>query len=1109
MSEWLLMAGTGEAGQRDARPYLRFMTFGGPTLMIGNAKRSLSPLRAALLGLLATEPVDGVSITRATELIWGPAPPRRLRHRISQLVYSLNRDIPEPLVVRQGDRYCLSEAIATDYRFLLAAISNDRPGEAAVLYKRGFLSELATFPSPEYSGWVKRTNVALHNQIRRVATEQWIRRTSASRWKQAIEPARVLITLNPYDERALRMLVRAEAMSGRVREAEAAFHGFVERAELGDQEWSPQAKTLSLVRRVRDLNSHAGARRVARLADGPSLVGRGDELAALSSALLPRRGDGVRMVVLRGGRGTGKTRLVEEVLAAGLLSDVRVLSARASEFDGGVFLNSVLNALAAPDVADDIRALAEPWRSTLLALLPELDTAQELPSEPRAMNAHRVHRRYLEAIWRLLAAIAGNSPTVLFIDDFHRVDRESAAALRYVVERCSALPLAIMLAAPTERLRATDSVSRFLGSSILPCQPTELSLGQLTREAAAELVDTVADGRIGAAERDRIVELSGRNPLFIIELAKQLLVGQRLPNLDPEDPVPVPQSITRVFADRLAHLHDDADRTLQLLAVCGRPLCLNSLSELSNQPADACVDALDDLQHGRLVGWNRQGFFVRHDMIRHTVHDRMNAARRAWAHARVASHLDGGESMATPAELAIHYHYARMRTHAFRHALAGADAAEKTGAVPEASKLFALATRNTDDPLAHARIAARLARLHYVRRNIADGPACLAQAAFQLRQAQRARSALIAEIQRADLLASSGSRSPQEAVARMRALGRTAARAEHWSAVAKAVDLELQIHRREGRVREADTLAAHARRLLDRVEPEARGPLRASLALHHRGNLEARLGHAREAIAVARRTGAKDDLLRALARLVAIRGAHGLIADPEAASAVEEGELLAADNDDFVEQYNLMANMGTGYRAIGQLDHARIWFAKARIALAQVNTSESHVALECKLGELALEAKELDQAMAHFARARKHWTPGMGRHLRIISHSGVGLAALRTGELALAREMAEQIVEPPASWFEDPWIFAMFTARLCEWQGDVDAGADAIDGIAKGIETSQPAHWARLKFDEALLRLRHSLPRRDEIAETAAEAAANLGIDRWVEALRVARERRR
>ncbi|MCY3705917.1 MAG: hypothetical protein OXH08_10480 [Gammaproteobacteria bacterium] len=487
----------------------------------------------------------------------------------------------------------------------------------------------------------------------------------------------------------------------------------------------------------------------------------------------------------------------------------------------------------------------------------------------------------------------------------------------------------------------------------------------------------------------------------------------------------------------------------------------------------------------------------------------MNDARRAWTHGRVAAHLDVLNIPARSGELATHYHHARMRAHALRHALAGARIAEKTGGFAEAARLFAVAREDTDDPRILARITARLARLRYVSRDVVEGPECLTDAAIQLRNVQRLESALVADILRVDLLASEGSRSPREAAAVIRELGRAAGEQGHWKASAKAIELELHIHRRDGHGPEADQVAARARALLDRVAPKSPGPLHAILALHHQGDLDAGLGHAREAIAIARRKRAPDELLRALVRLVAIQGARGLITDPEVTSAVEEGETLGGNRDDFVDHYNLLISAGTGYRALGRLDEARNWFAKAGPLLAGVNVCEAHVALECRMGELALEARELDLAAAHFARARQLWTPGMGRHLGIISHSGVSLTALRMGEMSVAREMVGDIPEPPASWFEDPWVFALFTARLCEWRGAISEGVDAVSNIATLIEASQPAHWARLKFEEALLRLRHSLPQRYEVAETAAEATASLGIDHRVKLLEAALQRAR
>ncbi len=1097
-----------QAHQGNPRPIFRLVTFGGPALYAGTRHLALSPLRAALLSLLATAP-DGVSTARAISLLWQPAPSRRLRHRISQLIYSLNREFAEPLVVRKHDRQYLSAAIATDYSILLGGISDEHLVEAAELCERGFLSELTRSPSKAFSQWLDETRLQLRSRIRKDAVTHWTRLAGQGRWHRAAYPARALVSFNPYDERALRMLIRAEAMSGKVGEAEAAFHNFVERSEMGNSEWSPNAATLSLVSHLHDMRGQAGTKPASRPVDGQPLTGRTEELAAILGALLPRPGDGLRVVVLRGERGIGKTRLAEEALARGLLAGIRAIRSQARSRRQVSFLDTLLDALRSSDLDAEINQLAEPWRGIIQRLLSRSPSGTESSAEPGAAVAGRFNRRCLEAVWRLLMEVTRNKPTILFIDDFQWVDSDSMAGLQYVLERWPSLPLAVMLATRTDRLREKDSVSRLLGGSLMRYEPSEFFLGELSRRAAAGLVDTISDGRIEAEVRDQIVELSGQNPFFIVQLARQAGSGQRLPNLDPGDFVPVPKSIARVFADRLTELDDDGERALQLLTVLGRPMGVDTLSELSGRSHDSCLQALDRLQQSRLVEWDSRGFVARYELILHTVYDRMNVARRAWVHGRVAAHLEGVNTPATSAELAMHYHHARMRTHALRHALAGARVAEKAGAFAEAAKLFSLAREDTDDPRTRGRIATRVARLHYVCRDIVEGPACLTEAAFQLRNSQRLESALVADLLRVDLLASKGSRSAREAAAGIRELGRTAEEQRHWKAAAKAIELELRIHRREGHGPEADGVAAHARALLERVAPESRGPLHVSLALHHQGDFDAGLGHAREAIAIARRKRSPDELLQALVPLVAIQGVRGLMADPEVTSAAAEGEKLRGSRDDFVDHYNLFVSAGTGYRAIGRLDEARNWLAKAGPLLAGVNVCEAHVSLECKMGELALEARDWDLGAAHFARARQLWMPGMGRHLGIISHAGASLTALRTGEVSIAREMADDTPEPPASWFEDPWVFALFKARVCEWRSAVGAGADAISDIAMLIEATQPAHWARLKFEEALLRLRHSLPQRYEVTETAAEAAADLGIDRWVRLLKAARRRAR
>ena len=159
MSDRPFGTGNTEACQDNTRPTLRLMIFGGPTLIAGTATFALSPLRAALLGLLATAPDDGLSTARVIDLLWKPGPSSRLRHRISQLIYALNREFPEKVVVKKRHRHYLSKAVATDYQRFEAAMLNRRLMEAVALLSRGLLSELTKLPSETFFEWLDKTRL--------------------------------------------------------------------------------------------------------------------------------------------------------------------------------------------------------------------------------------------------------------------------------------------------------------------------------------------------------------------------------------------------------------------------------------------------------------------------------------------------------------------------------------------------------------------------------------------------------------------------------------------------------------------------------------------------------------------------------------------------------------------------------------------------------------------------------------------------------------------------------------------------------------------------------------------------------------------------------------
>ena len=164
----------------------------------------------------------------------------------------------------------------------------------------------------------------------------------------------------------------------------------------------------------------------------PPLVGRADELAVLSAAVRSVQGTGLRIVVVRGEGGMGKTRLVEEALAGAPLDGVRVLRGHSSEFERDIPLNPILEAFMEPEIGAYIQELEDPGRLVLLALMPEFHHGPGPLPELPYIQPGSVPRRLFEAIRQLFVSVARDAPSIVLVDDFQWVDETSVAALEYL-----------------------------------------------------------------------------------------------------------------------------------------------------------------------------------------------------------------------------------------------------------------------------------------------------------------------------------------------------------------------------------------------------------------------------------------------------------------------------------------------------------------------------------------------------------------------------------------------------------------------------------------------------------------------------------------------------
>jgi hypothetical protein len=333
-----------------------------------------------------------------------------------------------------------------------------------------------------------------------------------------------------------------------------------------------------------------------------ALIGRGSEMARITTQLGEIRAGRGAALVLQGEAGIGKTALLE--WAAGQADGMRVLRATGIE----------------SELELSFSGLAE-------LCLPLLGRLDEIPAPQRdalrgafALAAGRPGDRFVLAMATasLLQAEARERPVLAVIDDAQWLDRASADALTFMIRRLHGGPIGTLVAArPGEfELRGVETIE----------------LAGLAEESALSLL--AERGDLAPEVARRLIALTGGNPLALGEIVTGLgpdeLAGRRAL----EDPPRVGPSLERVFARRLDRLTSEARETL-LLASVG---AAHPLSAIHDRLSDDGLAEAEDNGFLRIV---EDSIVFRHPLVRAAVyHAAVPSAQRA-AHRKLAETLDG------------------------------------------------------------------------------------------------------------------------------------------------------------------------------------------------------------------------------------------------------------------------------------------------------------------------------------------------------------------------------------------------------------------------------------------------------------------------------------
>jgi DNA-binding SARP family transcriptional activator len=552
-----------------------------------------------LVKRLALEQGSTVAADSLVEAVWGDRRPAQPDRDLHVLVSRARSFVGADRLVRRDGGYALvadwwdlAELVTLGREAARRADSGDLVGArtaaaAALALARGPL--LADEPDAEWAADARAAAQAAVAEVRRVAAAAAL---ASGQVGDAAAYASEALRADPYDEVALRTLLRAHAAAGRPASALAEYERFREllAEELGVD---PAPETRALHEAL--LREEAPA-----LAPPPvrSLVGRGAELRALDEEL-ERSRVGARVVLVTGEPGIGKTVLVEAWAAAAEARGATVLRGRAET--GELALQPVLDALAGR-LADVVPA---DWGS-----------GSSLPgpgATPDALSL-RVFTHLDDAVRSLPAGIG----TVLVLDDGDGADPVTWGWLAHVRRRRD-LPLLVVVA-----LR-DPAAAGLVGDRAV-------ALGPLDAADVAELV--------GVERAADLLARSGGNPLLLTELA----------GADPAEELP--GSLREAVSSRLRRT-GRAEATLQAAAVLGATVDLDLLAAVLGA---APLDVLEHLDTGVRQAFlaERDGVLAfRHELVRLAVAAGASATRRAWLHRQAAEALRARPDP-LPLELARH-----------------------------------------------------------------------------------------------------------------------------------------------------------------------------------------------------------------------------------------------------------------------------------------------------------------------------------------------------------------------------------------------------------------------------------------------------------------------
>ncbi|MFF4652303.1 ATP-binding protein [Streptomyces sp. NPDC001380] len=424
----------------------------------------------------------------------------------------------------------------------------------------------------------------------------------------------------------------------------------------------------------------------------PVFVGRGRELAALTEAL-GRAGAGRPQALLVGGEaGVGKTRLLEEFLAAARAAGAVTALGGCPEVGAeGLPYAPLATALRRlhRELGGELEQAADGREGSLARLLPDFGEAAPESSDEYG------RARLFEHTARLFERLAADRTLVLAVEDLHWSDRSTRELLAYLVRTLHSARVVVVATYRTDDLHRRHPLRPYLAELERLRTVQRLELSRFARaEVEQQLGGILATD---APDRELVARIHRRsegNPFFVEELACCATEGCD---------VGLSDSLRDILLVRVEALPERAQAVVRTAAEGGSAVEHGLLAAVLAMPEDDLIEALRAAVGASILvpDPETEGYRFRHALVREAVVDDLLPGERSRVNRRYAEALEADPHLvscdARAARLASYWYHARDAARALPAALHAGREARRRHAFAEQLRMLERALELWDD----------------------------------------------------------------------------------------------------------------------------------------------------------------------------------------------------------------------------------------------------------------------------------------------------------------------------------------------------------------------------------------------------------------------------